>query len=187
MLTVGRLRGSIIAAALVIALAGCGSGPSASPAASQPDQATGDVGGSGQVIFNVQVDFTGDDNVQGSFVDNDTGTGYASCTEYATFNPTGVGSWLSPGPPAGADTQIGGKSLTFAFMVSTADFHGPATYADSLGSLVIGDDTFVRGTTGTSTVTLNADGSGQGSFSELSDIGAQSGTESGTISWTCSG
>jgi hypothetical protein len=179
-----RLRGSSIAMALALVLAGCGSAASTT---SPNDQATGDVGGSGQIIFNVQVAFTGDDNIQGSFVDNDTGTGYASCAEYATFNPTGVGVWLSPGPPAGADTQIGGKSLTFAFMVSIDTFHGPATYADSLGSLVIGADTFMRGTTGTSTVTLNGDGSGDGSFSDFSDIGAASGTESGTVSWTCSG
>lgn len=72
-------------------------------------------------------------------------------------------------------------------MVSTDTFHRPATYAKSLPNLVIGADTFIPGNAGTSTMTLDSDGSGQGSFSDFEDIGAASGTESGTISWTCSG
>ena len=137
------------------------------------------------VIFNVQIDFTGLDNVQGSFVDTGSGSGYSSCADFAKGDSVGFSQ--GPGTSTGAPTVIGGKSLTFLFSVTKDKFHGPGTYSGVLaGSAVgVGEDTFFGSS---SSETLNADGSGQGSFSNLeggSVTGAQ-GNESGTVSWKCS-
>jgi hypothetical protein len=169
--------------ALVYLLSACsgGSGTTATTAASGTDN---NPGGGGQVVFNVTVDFTGDVPVQGAFVDDQTGSGFASCAEFATTSIPGLG-WIGP-QPANSDTvtEIGGTSISY--LLEVASYDGPGTYTDRVfGSLQIGDSTFTT-TDSTTTVTVNADGSGNGAFTDFNDIGSGSGTESGTISWTCS-
>jgi hypothetical protein len=173
-----RLLPILTAAALLV---GCSA--TSSPSGQSTANTSG--GGSGSVIFNVQVNFSGLDTVQGSFADNTSGSGYSSCADFAKGDS--VGFVQGPGTPTQTTTTIGGKSLSFLFSVSHDRFHGPGTYTGVLaGSGVdIGTDTFL-GTD--STETLNADGSGNVSFSNLSGgsvTGAQ-GTESGTVTWTCS-
>ncbi|MGA7910130.1 MAG: hypothetical protein WCC30_01065 [Candidatus Dormiibacterota bacterium] len=146
--------------------------------------------GSGQcakpcVLFHVQINFTGLDAIQGSFVDNDCGSGFNSCSEWASGDS--VGWVLGPGTLTSAPVVIGGKGLNFGFSISKDKFHGPGSYASVLagGGVTVGPDTFLGNS---STETLNADGSGQANFSNLeggSTTGPQ-GTESGTVTWTCS-
>ena len=137
------------------------------------------------VLFHVQVDFSGLDNVSGSFVDNSGGAGYSSCADWAKGD--GVGFAQGPGTPAGADTKLGGKSLTFLLSVTKDKFHGPGTYSDVLaGSAVgVGTDAFFGHD---STETLKQDGSGSASFSSFpgGSVTGPQGTESGNVTWTCS-
>ncbi|HEX7264030.1 MAG TPA: hypothetical protein VF383_07610 [Candidatus Dormibacteraeota bacterium] len=177
---------TMLTAAAVLAGCSAASSPSGQPAAN----ASAGSAGSGQcnepcVIFNLQVNFSGLDSLQGSFVDNDSGTGYSSCADFAKGDS--VGFVQGPGTPTQTTTTIAGKSLSFLFTILHDKFHGPGTYVGVLagGAVNIGTDTFL-GTD--STETLNADGSGNASFSNLSGgsaSGAQ-GTESGTVTWTCS-
>jgi hypothetical protein len=176
-----RVAGSSVAVALGLVLAGCSaSTPGGGSNGVHPGSNGG--GGSGAVKFNVQVNFTGTDNVQGSFVDNGTGSGDSSCAAYAS-TATQLG-WLSPSPQPEANVQIGGKSITFLFSVLQSSFHGPATYSGNvLGAVAIGSNDY----TGTNaTVTITGDGSGNGSFMNRTALGAPSALESGTVTWTCS-
>jgi hypothetical protein len=151
---------------------------------------TSNTQGSGQcnepcVLFHVQINFSGLDGIQGSFVDNSSGSGDSSCAQWASGS--GVGWVLGPGTPTGTNTVIDGKSLSFGISVTKDKFHGPGTYSTILlgGGVTIGADTFF-GTD--SSETLNADGSGKATFSDLvggSTTGTQ-GSESGTVTWTCS-
>jgi hypothetical protein len=166
-----------------VVLAACASSQSANTSG-------GHTLGSGQcaepcVLFHVQVSFSGLDAIQGSFVDNTSGTGLSSCTDWAKGDS--VGWILGPGTPTGGNTVIGGKSLNFGISITKDKFHGPGTYSSIFlgGGVTIGADTFF-GTN--SSETLNANGSGQASFSNLiggSTTGPQ-GPESGTVTWTCS-
>ena len=136
------------------------------------------------VLFHMQVDFTGLDSIQGSFVDNTSGTGYSSCADFAKGDS--VGFEPGPGTPTQTVTVIDGKNVNFLVLVTKDEFHGPGTYSGVLGGggVTIGQDTFF-GTA--STETLNADGSGHVSFSNLQGGSANGpqGTESGTFTWTC--
>ena len=178
----GSRRLAICAAAVM--LAACAAQPSSGQSNTSNTQ------GSGRcnepcVLFQVEVSFTGLDSVQGSFVDNSSGSGDSSCAQWASGS--GVGWVLGPGTPAGSNTVIKGKGLNFGISVTKDKFHGPGTYSTILlgGGLTVGPDTFF-GTD--SSETLNADGSGKVIFSNLvggSTTGAQ-GSESGTVTWTCS-
>jgi hypothetical protein len=143
----------------------------------------GSSGGSGQsVTFNVQVNFTGTDSIQGSFADHETGSGFHSCAQYASMN-TPLG-WLGPAPPTQTTTQIGGKTVSWLMGVPKANFHGSGSYSGSVvHDLAIGSDDF---TGSNSQVMLNSDGSGSASFTSLSAF-TSSAVDSGTITWTCSG
>jgi len=183
-----RLAGSGAACLIGLLLAGC----SVSPASNGSNSAggsgggggTGGSGGGGKVTFTVTVNWSGPDPVQGTFTDPNTGSGYQSCSQYAT--QTGV-LWLSPSTNS---TQVQGKTIDFAFDVGASTFHGPGTYADTLtGSGVsVGSDTFLAGHSAMSSVTVKADGSGSASFSGLFGLTTSTeAPESGTITWTCSG
>ena len=183
-----RLAGTGAAVALGLLLAGCSVSP-----ASNSSNGGGNGGGNagsgggnagGKVTFTVTVNWSGPDPVQGTFTDSSTGSGFDSCSQYATEK--GV-VWLSPSTNT---AQVQGKSIGFAFDVSATTFHGPGTYPDTLtGSGVsVGSDTFIAGHSVMSSVTVNADGSGTASFSDL--FGLNTSTEApelGTITWTCSG
>ena len=88
------------------------------------------------------VNFTGVDPLQGSFTDSETGSGFSSCSQYATL----VGAtrpFYSPTPPMQQQAQIQGKSISFVFTVASTSFHGPGTYpAATLGGLAVGSDEF---------------------------------------------
>lgn len=133
----------------------------------------------------MQISFTGLDNVQGSFVDNSSGEGHSSCSQFATGD--GVGFETGPGTPAGGVTVVGGKSAGFGIGVTKGKFHGPGTYSTVLlgEGVTIGPDTFFGQS---STEALSADGSGRLTFSNLEggSTTGPNGTESGTVTWTCS-
>ena len=175
-----RLTPVLVAAALLV---GCSSSPSTTTTSSNGS-------GTGHckpcVVFKLQVNFTGLDNVQGSFVDVESGTGFSSCAEFAKGDS--VGFVQGPGTDNRPATVIGGKTVNFLFYVSKEKFHGPGTYTGALAAgVTIGADTFLVFSNSDSSETLNADGSGHGSFSNLQGgSSTTSGTESGTVSWTCS-
>ncbi|MBV8528135.1 MAG: hypothetical protein JOZ75_07450 [Candidatus Dormibacteraeota bacterium] len=145
-------------------------------------------GSGGGVTFAVTINWTGPDPLQGSFTDTSTGSGYSSCSEYGTR--TGV-IWESPSPGSGAAIhQVQGKTLGFLYTIGTNTFHGPGTYPGTLTatSVQVGNDSFLGSHDATSSVTVNADGSGNASFGGLLNFaGTGDATESGTITWTCSG
>ncbi|HZU75709.1 MAG TPA: hypothetical protein VFA70_03035 [Dehalococcoidia bacterium] len=127
----------------------------------------------------MQINFTGEDPLQGSFTDPQTGSGYSSCTQYATDTNTGHG-WMGPGSVTQPPTQVEGKTVTLVMGVAEGAYHGPGTYANALTGVIVGSDDFYTGNT---SVTVHGDGSGTATFSNLS--GLANGTESGTITWTC--
>ncbi|MHB8538097.1 MAG: hypothetical protein ACYDCS_08770 [Candidatus Dormibacteria bacterium] len=169
--------------ALALALAGCSVTPATTPT---PTAASGGTatntptsnGSAGQgTQFTVQVNFMGADTVQGSFT---TGTvdGLA-CAQYSSDAfPWSVGL----GPPHGSPIQVGGTTVNFLLTVPQSTFHGAGTYT---GNVVQGLSVGADGFTGIdSTMTLNGDGSGNASFTNLTG-GASGTTESGTVTWTC--
>jgi len=178
---VSRLVGLVCAGVGAAALAGC----SASTDTNTTNGATlpgGSSGGSGHnVTFNVQVTFTGTDAAQGSFTDHETGSGFQSCTQYASMN-TPLG-WIGPAPPTQTTVLIGGKTANWLMSVPKSSFHGAGTYSGVISALAIGSDDF---TGSNSQVTLQSDGSGSATFTNLSAF-TSSAVDSGTITWTCSG
>lgn len=152
------------------ALAACGS----SSATTTPTPASS---GGHNGTFNVMVNFTGAQAVQGSFT---TPTVGATCAQYATK----ALEWtIGLGPPVGNPIVVGGVSINFLLSIPQSTFHGAGTYTGNvIGGVTVGLDTFA-GTD--STMTINADGSGNASFTNL--IGTTSSAkENGTVSWTCS-
>jgi hypothetical protein len=189
MTRVGRI--AVLAAVFLSACSSSGSGGTHSggslTATSNPSSAVANKTGasaSGKVTFTVQVDLTGGAPLAGSFTDTETGSGFGSCAQYASM--TGLG-WYSP---SAQNTEVAGKHLQLLLDVSRDAFHGPGTYKATLvGGVDVGDapndQSYYEGT---ASVTLNADGSGHGSLTNLQPLSvAASGTESGTITWTCSG
>jgi hypothetical protein len=177
-----RLAGTGAACVLGFLLAGC----SVSPASNGSNGGGGNSGGGGggKVTFAVTVNWSGPDPVQGTFTDSNTGSGFHSCSQYAT--QTGI-LWLSP---SANTAQVQGKAIGFAFDVSASAFHGPGTYPDTLtgSGVTVGSDTFIAGHSAMSNVTVKADGSGSASFSGLFGLTTSTeAPESGTITWTCSG
>lgn len=167
------------------ALAGCSASSSTNTTNGTTKGAVipgGSSGGSGQnVIFNVQVSFTGTDPLQGSFTDHETGSGSQSCAQFASMN-TPLG-WIGPQPPVQTTIQIDGKTVSWLMSVPQSTFHGSGTYSGSVvGSLAIGSDDFSGSN---SQVTLHSDGAGSASFTDLSAF-TSSAVDSGTITWTCS-
>jgi hypothetical protein len=138
---------------------------------------------SGQGIeFQVTVDFTGARALSGSFVDDDHG-GDGTCAQYATTNNPVVG-WLGPQPPAGRDVRVNGQTVSYGLMLRPDQFHGPGTYSGGVMSgLTVGPDTFMGKN---SSLTIKADGSGSATFTDFQMISRGSGSESGTMHWTCS-
>jgi len=127
--------------------------------------------------FNVTVNFTGAQAVQGSLT---TPTVGATCAQYAT----NALEWtIGLGPELGNPVSVDGASINFLISVPQSTFHGAGTYSGNVVSGVsVGLDTFA-GTD--STLTINPDGSGKASFASY--IGTTSSVdESGTIAWTCS-
>ncbi len=184
-----RLLGILpaIGAALALTLAACGA--SATPTPTSPagggtpavggTPASGGGGGGASAKLAIQVNFTGTDTVQGSFATTDWQI--YSCSDFAKSSL----AWgIGVGPQEGVPTTVGGKLVNFLLSVSNSSFHGPATYTDVMpaGVTVEGDDFAGSG----STMTINGDGSGNASFTDLSGSGNVSGqSESGTVTWTC--
>jgi len=154
------------------------------PAACSGNPTKSSTGGNGNVKFVVNVDFSGLDPVKGSFTDTATGinSGETSCSHFATGN-AGL-AWQGPGPNDTSSEQVGGTSVGFLITVANSAYHGPGTYTGKVVQFVsAGSDNFATSSNGS--VTVKADGSGNASFSGAANrVGT--GTESGTISWTCS-
>lgn len=174
---ISRFAPAVVAVAM---LAGCTSSNPNSNSSSGSSSNSGNCNGT-CVLFHEQFNFTGQDNIQGSFVDTSSGTGFSSCAEWAKGDSVG----FVQGPGTNNPTVIGGKDITYLFIVSKDKFRGPGTYSGTLAAGVsIGPDTFLTSGQGDSSETLNADGSGHGSFTNL--YGVSQGSESGTVTWTCS-
>ena len=180
-----RIAEAVFVAVCALAVAGCSSGTSGGT-----DSGSGGGGGGGGgkgsgggngIALSVTVNFSGPDPLQGTFTDKETG--YASCGEYASTN-TALG-WIGPAPSGqgGTADQIGGKTVSWFLAIDKASFHGPGTYTPRFNALAIDKDDYSN-LTGT-TLTLNADGSGNLSFSGGSSFNGPSGNESGTMTWTC--
>ena len=182
------MRGPVaLLVSAMLLVAGCGS--SASPsvpglpiAVASPSAGSGGAGSDGyRVAFTVKVSFTGVAELHGSFVDTYTGRSFPSCAAYVS-----AALWTSPGAVTGAE-RIGGLPISFDFALPPGEFAGPGNYAPGvMGRLSIGTDTF-EGTE--SWVTLHDDGSGSGWFKGFKPVGgtATGTSESGTVTWTCSG
>jgi hypothetical protein len=167
-----RIGLTVLVAALGPALAACGS----SSTTTTPTPTVDSAGHAG--TFNVTVNFTGAQNVQGSFT---TPTVGATCKQYAT---SALAWTIGLGPPVGNPVLVDGVNINFLISVPQSTFHGAGTYPGNVVSgVMVGLDTFAGLD---STLTINSDGSGNASFSNL--IGTTSSAdESGTITWTCSG
>lgn len=176
----------LCSAALAVVLAGCGgsSTPSASLGANPRHIGARSGGSSGTPTFTVQVSFTGQDALQGSFTDNQTGSGFSSCSRYAS--ETGI-PFYGPSPPPA--TSVNGKAVIFILTVASAAFHGPGTYTATMAAgVTIAGDSFLPQNNSPISATINADGSGHASFSNFYQLsGSGQGTESGTVTWTCAG
>jgi hypothetical protein len=170
----GRLsRGSLTVLVLALgpALAACGaSSPTATPTPTVDSAAPAGT-------FNVTVNFTGAQPVQGSFT---TPTVGATCAQYAT---SALAWTIGLGPPLGNPVSVAGTSINFIISVPQSLFHGAGTYPGNVVSgVTVGLDTFAGID---STLTVKSDGSGNAAFTGF--IGTTSSAdESGTITWTCS-
>src|SRR5579863_2396607 len=125
-----KLRAAAISAvALGVALAGCSVSPASSTTNARTNAGSngGTSGGEGTAVtFDVTVNFSGVDPLQGRFTDSQTGSGFSSCSQYATLvGPTRP--FYSPSPPM-QQALIQGKSVSFLFTVASASYHGPGTY-----------------------------------------------------------
>jgi hypothetical protein len=174
----------LVSAMLVVAGCARSASPSSAGAsvAAESPAGIGDAGGGSHgPAFVVQVSFTGETEIHGSFLDLYTGRAFGSCAAYAT-----APLWRSPGAVTGTE-RVDGLPVSFDFALPPGEFAGPGNYAPGvMGRLSIGTDSYV-GTE--SWVTLNGDGSGRGWFSGFTlEGGAGAGkSESGTVAWTCSG
>lgn len=184
-----RVIGPATVAALSLVLAGCSASttPTPTPTSSAPSNGgsgttgTGTTGSGGGQSANLtfQVNFSGTDTVQGSFSTTDWAS--FACSDFAKSSFV----WnLGIGPQEGMPTTVNGKLINFLLSAPKGSFHGAGTYTDVMpaGVTTEGDD--FAGSD--STMTLNSDGSGNASFTNLAGSGSVSGqTESGTVTWTC--
>jgi hypothetical protein len=172
-------------AGLGLALAACSASATTTPTPTAVGNSNGGTSapgsGSGGQTANLsfQVNFSGADSVQGSFTTTDWAS--FSCSDFAKSSFV----WnLGVGPQEGMPTTVSGKLINFLVSAPNKMFHGTGTYTDVLpaGVTVEGDD--FSGPD--STMTLNSDGSGNVSFTNMPGSGSVSGqTESGTVTWTC--
>ena len=176
----------VLLVSAMLLVAGCA--PSVSPSsagasvAAESPAGSGDAGGGGHgLAFIVQVSFTGATEIHGSFLDLCTGRTFASCAAYA-----GAQLWRSPGAVTGTE-RIAGLPVSFDFALPPGEFAGPGNSAPGvMGRLSIGTDSYV-GTE--SWVTIQCRRIGRGVVQRVQlDGGAVAGkSESGTVTWTCSG
>ena len=183
------IRAVATTAMLALAVGACTTGgATAAPPTSTGGTGGNGGGGTGAVTFTVQVDFTGAYDVHGSFTDVSTGSGWASCAEYASSAPAAIG-WIGPSTPSNSTGEVDGKTVSYLISVFAANFKGPGTYTDQgsariFAGLEINNEAF-NGSGGS--VTDNADGSGKASFNDYKPLGSSTTNESGTTSWTCAG
>jgi len=177
--------GTAMLATLGLALTACSASttttpPPTSSASNNGGGGTPGSGGGQAANLTFQVNFTGADTVQGSFASDEWQI--YSCSDFAKS----AFAWnIGIGPQEGLPTTVGGKLVNFLLSVPTGTFHGADTYTDVMpaGVTTEGDDFSGSG----STMTINGDGSGNASFTNLPGSGTVSGQmESGTVTWTCS-
>ena len=174
-----RLRGVFATLVVgVLTLAACSSTPS--PTVGNSGNGGNPGGGGGGLVFAGQLNLTGVIPVQGSFTDNTTMSFLHSCSDYAANGSTALAGWFGPDPGT-----VAGHAVEWSLQLGTAKFHGPGTYSASAGLFTVMkiDDSVLGG--GTTSVTINADGSGSAQIANDSGNAAQ--TDSGTMTWTCTG
>lgn len=199
-----------LAAALLVPLAGCGgsssgsaSGPSTgdTAAAVSKDDSGGVAPGCDKNALGPTVcfsyDLTGALTAKGTssgMVSTGNGTDYETCAGWVKGEPDGDDGQPSLSMPQGAAHQEGDK---FGGLTGNVIEHyrGPGTYqkkdlsgqGSPSGLITYGSDlNFVLVGTSTGTATVNADGSGNFTFTNLGT--GQYGHEekvSGTVAWTC--
>jgi hypothetical protein len=159
-----------VVVAMGSALAACGSSSPATTPTPTVDSAAH------PGTFHIMVNFTGAQSVAGSLTSPTVG---ATCAQYAT---SALAWTIGLGPPVGNPVPVDGVNINFLISVPQSTFHGAGTYQGNVVSgVTVGLDTFAGIQ---STLTINSDGSGNASFTDL--IGTtSSATESGTITWTC--
>lgn len=149
-------------------------GGSTDPAGSSPAS-----GGGQSANVAVTIDFTGADSVQGSFT-ADAFSSY-TCAQMGNFWFV----WFTGlGPNEGQPTTVSGKLINFLLSIPHSRFHGSGTYSDVMPAGVMVDGDNFEGSN--STITINSDGTGNASFTNLAGADNVAGmSESGTVSWTC--
>ncbi len=146
----------------------------------------------GPVIFHGSVALTGEFNTKETFVDGTTAKKVSSCAQAATRGDRpqmGPDTWVVPTPPLNNAVEI-------EIGTSPRGYHGPGRYAravlaDGNGAMDVGPESYLLSTTdGTVSMTVNADGSGNVTFTDApgdddSPHPGWHGGISGTIAWTC--
>jgi hypothetical protein len=155
-------------------------GITGSPSGSNAATTAASGGGGGVQTFHGTADLTGTSPLSGSW----TGTGtYAQCDRYVKL--TGV---VFQRPGGG---NVGSTNLGISVAIPPSTFTGPGTYQSTDGVITVASGSgYSFSTSSPGKVTINPDGSGSLVFTGAQDTnavsGAVTGTESGTISWTCS-
>jgi hypothetical protein len=173
-----RIVSSAFVATLVLALTACSASTTTTPTVG--GSASSSPGGNGgrATVFAAQLNWTGSDPVQGPL----TVQTFAS-SETCSQSASDAFDWnLGFGPDEGAPATVGGILINVLINVPQAQFHGPGTYSNVVRDLSVASDDFSGMD---STLTINANGSGNASFTNLASF-AGGLTESGTVTWTCS-
>ena len=120
------------------------------------------------------------DQVSGTFDDDNAGTTYSACSDWA--NGSNLFGFGMPTPTA----PVGGTPIS---LILSLNYRGPGTYSAStdlnLFNLSVGDDDF--GDPGSFTVQVNPDGSGTATLVGSRSTSSMSPAAEVTVSetWTC--
>jgi iron(III) transport system ATP-binding protein len=146
----------------------------------------------GPVVFHGSVSLSGEFHTQETFIDAGTADKVSSCAQAAAHGDRpqmGPDTWLVPTPPLNNTVEI-------EIGTSARGYHGPGRYsrgvlADGNGAMDVGPESYLMTSTdGTVSMTVNADGSGNVTFTDApgDDDNPHPGWHggiSGTIAWTC--
>jgi len=178
-------RAGMLLVLVALGLAACSSSSSSSTTTAGSSSATtattaSSGGGDGVQTFHGTADLTGTSPLSGTW----TGTGtYAKCDQYVKTTDV---VFQTPG-----GGNVGSTNLGISVAIPPSTYTGPGTYQSTYGIITIASSTgYDFSSSSPGKVTINPDGSGSIVFTGAQDTNAVSGavigTESGTISWTCS-
>ena len=132
------------------------------------------------ITFVGTISVTGMDQVSGTFDDDNAGTTYSACSDWA--NGSNLFGFGMPTPTA----PVSGTPIS---LILSLNYRGPGTYSAStdlnLFNLSVGDDDF--GDPGSFTVQVNPDGSGTATLVGSRSTSSMSPAAEVTVSetWTC--